>query len=116
VYADGVLGLAAGLSREWARWLKAHGLAHHLLHRGDHAYARAGLYLCQQQELEAELFAGTLVLGAVSSPAGLPALAAAARVPLACVHSWPAALALAHEPDRRRFRGHRARAPRRPSG
>jgi hypothetical protein len=35
---------------------------------------------------------------------GLPALAAAARVPLACVHSWQATLALLHEQDRRAVR------------
>ena len=103
VYAAGLLGIRAGLSPEWVRWLKAHGLAHHLLHRGNHLYAEGKLYLWHRQEIEAELFAGELFFAdLVGAPLTLDGLAAAARVPLACVHSWQAASVYAHEVGLRR--------------
>lgn len=71
VNAHGLLGIARGLPRLRVRWLKAHGLGHHVLpHRGNHTYAAHKMYLWVQQELEAELFARTrlrrrdLVVGA----------------------------------------------------
>jgi hypothetical protein len=96
VYADGLLGLRAGLAAGWVRWLKAHGLGHHLLHRGNHLFAANGLYLWQQQELEAELFAGTLLLGPVT-PLDLSGLADAAAVPPECIRAWQAASLLVRE-------------------
>jgi hypothetical protein len=98
VYAAGRLGIRADLSRDWVRWLKGHGLGHHLLHSGNHLYVRDGLYLWQRQELEAELFAGTLLLaGAAVSCRSLDELARRAEVPLSCVHTWQAASLLAEE-------------------
>lgn len=85
-----MLGIRAGLSAEWTRWLKAHGLAHHLLHHGNHAYADGTFYLWAPQEVEAELFAGTLLFGD-ASPLDLRGLAERAHVPAACVASWQAA-------------------------
>src|SRR5689334_2413198 len=61
IYFQGTLGLRAGLPPAWGRWLRCHGLGHHLLHKGNHLYVRDGLYLWQRQEIEAELFAGTLL-------------------------------------------------------
>ncbi|HEV8633166.1 MAG TPA: hypothetical protein VG370_02830 [Chloroflexota bacterium] len=61
VYAAGLLGIRAGLPAGWVRWLKAHGLGHHLLHRGNHLYRRGRLHLWQRHEVEAELFAGGLL-------------------------------------------------------
>jgi hypothetical protein len=81
------------------RWLKCHGLGHHLLHRGNRLYAEGRLYLWRRQEAEAELFAGTLLFGGAGPLRGPLALARAARVPLACARSWQAALLLAHEVD-----------------
>lgn len=101
VYVDGVLGLRRGLPRAWVRWLKAHGLAHHLLHHGNHAYADESLYLWARQELEAELFAGTLLFGA-AGPLDLAGLAEGAGVPAECARSWQtAALTAEQERDRR---------------
>jgi hypothetical protein len=91
VYAAGLLGIRAGLSSEWVRWLKGHGLGHHLLHRGNHLYAAGGLHLWQRQEIEAELFAGTLLFGP-ASPIDVRRLAGTARVPPECVRSWQASV------------------------
>ena len=89
VYAAGLLGIRAGTSPEWTRWLKGHGLGHHLLHRGNHLYSAGGLHLWQRQEIEAELFAGTLFFGP-ASPLDISALAEMAAVPRECVRSWQA--------------------------
>lgn len=97
VYASGVLGIRAGVSPGWVRWLKCHGLGHHTLHRGNHLYVRDGLYLWQRQEIEAELFAGALLLGEQSPIQDLAALAEAAAVPVECVQAWQAALLSALE-------------------
>ena len=98
VYSAGLLGIRAGLPRGWVRWLKGHGLGHHLLHRGNHLYARDGLHLWQRQELEAELFAGALLLPEPPlAPATFPELADHAEVPVECIHAWQAATALAVE-------------------
>lgn len=98
VYVNGLLGIRAGLSPEWARWLKLHGLGHHLLHRGNHLYVSNGLHLWQEQELEAELFAGAVLLGPViGQTPSLPRLASVAKVPLECVLSWQAGVLHAHE-------------------
>ena len=86
VYVDGVLGIRRGLPPEWVRWLKAHGLAHHLLHHGNHAYADGTFYLWARQEAEAELFAGTLLFGA-AGPLDLAGLAERAGVPPSCARS-----------------------------
>jgi hypothetical protein len=92
VDAAGLLGIRAGLAAGWVRWLKAHGLGHHLVHRGNHLYAEGKLHLWHRQEIEAELFAGELFLAdLVGTPLTLNELAAAARVPLECVYSWQAA-------------------------
>jgi hypothetical protein len=99
VYLGGVLGIRAGQPAGWVRWLKCHGLGHHLLHRGNRLYAEGKLYLWRRQEAEAELFAGTVLLGDVGPLRGPGALAREARVPLACARSWQAALLLAHELD-----------------
>ena len=102
-YAAGLLGIRTGLAPEWVRWLKAHGLAHRLLHRGNHLHAAGKLHLWHRQEIEAELFAGELFLAdLVGTPPTLNDLAAAARVPLACVHSWQAASIDAYETGLRR--------------
>jgi hypothetical protein len=101
VYLGGVLGIRAGQSTGWVRWLKCHGLGHHLLHHGNRLYAEGKLYLWRLQEAEAELFAGTLLFGAAGPLRGLDTLAREARVPLVCAQSWQAALLLAHETDPR---------------
>jgi hypothetical protein len=98
VYAVGRLGIRRGLSPEWVRWLKGHGLGHHLLHRGNHLYVRGGLHIWRRHEVEAELFAGTLLLPSVVDPGvGFTELGRRARVPAECVLSWQAALACAHQ-------------------
>jgi hypothetical protein len=101
VYLAGVLGIRAGQPPGWVRWLKCHGLGHHLLHHGNRLYAEGKLYLWRRQEAEAELFAGTLLFGGVGPLRGLDALAREARVPLACARSWQGAILLAHEIDPR---------------
>jgi hypothetical protein len=98
VYAAGLLGIRAGLAPGWVRWLKAHGLGHHLVHRGNHLYAEGKLHRWRQQEIEAELFAGELFSADLAgTPLTLEGLAAAAGVPVACVRSWQAASIYAHE-------------------
>jgi hypothetical protein len=97
-YSAGMLGIRAGLSSEWVRWLKAHGLAHHLLHRGNHLYAEGTFHLWQRHEVEAELFAGTLLLADAPPPVfNLPRLAELGRVPLECVRSWQVAYLVLQE-------------------
>lgn len=97
IYMGGVLAIRAGQPRSWVRWLKAHGLGHHLLHHGNRLYAEGPLYLWEQQEAEAELFAGTLMFGDRGPLCRLGDLAAEARVPTACARSWQGALLLANE-------------------
>lgn len=91
VYAAGTLAIGRGQPPEWVRWLKCHGLGHHLLHRGNHLYAGDGIHMWQQQEIEAEMFAGTILLeGVEGAGPSLRRLAELARVPIECVHSWQA--------------------------
>lgn len=98
-YSAGVLGIRAGLPSGWVRWLKAHGLGHHLLHHGNHLYATGTLHRWERQEVEAELFAGTLLLADEPAPLfDLGRLAELGRVPPECVRSWQVAyLALARD-------------------
>lgn len=101
VYCAGMLAIRGGLEAGWVFWLKAHGLGHHLLHRGNHLYVRDGLHLWQRHEMEAELFAGTLLLGAARPLTDLAMLSATAGVPRECVLSWQTACLLVDEEARR---------------
>ena len=90
VYVGGVVGLGCGLRRAWKRWLKAHALAHHVLHRGNQF--RISELLKRRQERQANEFAAWLILGGlqIAADAQLTAwhIADSADIPVQFVAHW----------------------------
>ncbi|MHB1131759.1 MAG: ImmA/IrrE family metallo-endopeptidase [Chloroflexota bacterium] len=56
-----IIGIRCDQSPPWRFWLKAHGLGHVLMHRGEQAYMEQATLA--KQEYQAEAFAGWLLLG-----------------------------------------------------
>lgn len=81
-----------GLTSPWRRWLRAHAFAHILLHVGNQVIiAQTNPLLYNRQELQADLFAGYLLVGdplRFGPDATLHDIAAWATVPEECLLRW----------------------------
>jgi hypothetical protein len=95
VYTGTSIGLKKGLTRGWRRWLLAHALGHHVLHRGGtHLYVATptARFFKDKAENQAEVFAGSLLFGALDAPLhgvrDVMDLARWAEVPLVCASRW----------------------------
>ena len=90
------LCIARGVHRRERRWLLAHGLGHWLMHEpGGHFFVQDRGILHDQQEWQAEQFAGWLMLAESSIPPlgriqheGVAGLADWAEVPYRAAHAW----------------------------
>jgi hypothetical protein len=90
------LCIARGVHRRERRWLIAHGLGHWLMHEpGLHFSRRERGIVHDQQEWQAEAFAGWLLLADPPTPPlgriqadGVAGLADWAEVPYAKAHAW----------------------------
>lgn len=64
IYVEGTLALRPGQSRDWRRWLIAHGIVHHLCHSGNQvqrSLRRLSLTTVRRQEREADYEAGLIM-------------------------------------------------------
>lgn len=92
--AEGAIGLAPGLPADWKRWFLAHGLAHTVLHEGDHLCMTRRDARQWRHERDAEVFAGVLFWAHMLPPANQAPdltphqLADVGQLPLSCAATF----------------------------